>query len=108
MGWVYLVIAGILECMWAIGLKQSDGFTRFWPSLITVLLIITSLTMLSLAMRTIPMGTAYAVWAGIGTASIAAVGILFMQEAGGLLRLACISMIIAGVVGLKIAGGDAA
>ncbi|MDO6682127.1 MULTISPECIES: multidrug efflux SMR transporter [unclassified Oceanobacter] len=107
MGWIYLLIAGGLECLWAIGLKQSDGFSKLWPSVITVLLIIASMSILSLAMRTIPMGTAYAVWAGIGTASIALVGILFMNEPGGILRLACIGLIVLGVVGLKLVEGSA-
>ncbi|KAA0874439.1 DMT family transporter [Nitrincola tapanii] len=104
MGWVYLIIAGVLECLWALGLKYSDGFTRLWPSLITALLIVISLLLLSLAMRTIPVGTAYAVWSGIGATALATVGILFMQEPGGFLRIACIGMIIAGVVGLKLFG----
>lgn len=104
MGWIYLLIAGILECLWALGLKYSDGFTRLWPSLITGVLILISLTLLSLAMRTIPVGTAYAVWSGIGASALAVVGIVFMQEPGGLIRMGCIGMIIAGVVGLKLFG----
>ncbi len=104
MGWIYLLIAGILECLWAIGLKYSDGFTKLWPSLITAVLIVVSLTLLSLAMRTIPVGTAYAVWSGIGASALAVVGITFMQEPGGVIRLMCIGMIIAGVVGLKLFG----
>ena len=98
MGWIYLLIAGVLECLWAIGLKYSDGFTRLWPSLITAALIVVSLGLLSLAMRTIPVGTAYAVWSGIGASALAVVGILFMQEPGDLIRMGCIGMIIAGVV----------
>lgn len=104
MGWIYLLIAGILECLWALGLKYSDGFTRLWPSLITGVLILISLALLSLAMRTIPVGTAYAVWSGIGASALAVVGIVFMQEPGGLIRMGCIGMIIAGVVGLKLFG----
>lgn len=104
MGWIYLLIAGVLECLWAIGLKYSDGFTRLWPSLFTAVLIVVSLALLSLAMRTIPVGTAYAVWSGIGASALAIVGILFMQEPGGTIRLLCIGMIIAGVVGLKLFG----
>jgi len=105
MGWIYLLIAGVLECLWAIGLKYSEGFTRLWPSLITGALIVLSLTLLSLAMRTIPVGTAYAVWSGIGASALAIVGILFMQEPGGLVRLGCIGMIITGVIGLKLFSG---
>ena len=107
MGWIYLLIAGVLECLWAIGLKYSDGFTRLWPSLITDALIVVSLGLLSLAMRTIPVGTAYAVWSGIGASALAVVGILFMQEPGDLIRMGCIGMIIAGVVGLKLFGEGA-
>ncbi|MGH1431442.1 MAG: DMT family transporter [Neptuniibacter sp.] len=101
MGWFYLCFAGILECFWAIGLKQSEGFTKLWPSLITAALIVISLTMLSLAMKTIPVGTAYAVWAGIGAALLAAYGILFMGESASFIRIACIFFIISGVAGLK-------
>jgi quaternary ammonium compound-resistance protein SugE len=101
MGWVYLCIAGIIECFWAIGLKHSDGFSRFWPSLISACLIVLSLVLLSLAMKTIPVGTAYAVWAGIGAASLAFFGIVFMGEPGNPVRIACILAIIAGVAGLK-------
>jgi len=104
MGWIYLLIAGLLECLWAIGLKYSDGFTRLWPSLITGVLILISLTLLSLAMRTIPVGTAYAVWSGIGASALAVTGILFLQEPGGLIRIGCIGLIILGVVGLKLVG----
>ena len=104
MGWIYLLIAGVLECLWAIGLKYSDGFTRFWPSVITAVLIVVSLTLLSFAMRTIPVGTAHAVWSGIGASALALVGVLFMQEPGGLIRMLCIGMIIGGVVGLKLFG----
>ena len=104
MGWIYLLIAGVLECLWALGLKYSDGFTRLWPTLITAALIGISLGLLSLAMRTIPVGTAYAVRSGIGASALAVVGILFMQEPGGLIRMGCIGMIIAGVVGLKLFG----
>lgn len=102
MGWIYLCIAGVLECLWAVGLKYSDGFTRLWPSLISVILIILSLGLLSVAMRTIPVGTAYAVWTGIGAAILASCGILFMDESGSLIRIACIGMIVAGVCGLKL------
>lgn len=101
MGWIYLGIAGVLECCWAVGLKYSDGFTKFWPSVISVSLIIISLGLLSLAMRTIPMGTAYAVWTGIGASALAVYGILFMGESAHFMRVICIMLIIAGVAGLK-------
>ena len=102
MGWIYLLVAGILECFWAIGLKYSDGFTKLWPSVISAALIILSLGLLSLAMRTIPVGTAYAVWSGIGAALLACYGILFAGEPTGAMRLVCIAMIIGAVIGLKL------
>jgi quaternary ammonium compound-resistance protein SugE len=102
MGWVYLCVAGVLECCWALGLKQSDGFTKFWPSVISAILIVVSLGLLSVAMRTIPVGTAYAVWAGIGATILAIYGILFMGESSHILRITCIFMIIIGVGGLKL------
>lgn len=102
MAWVYLFIAGLLECLWAIGLKQSDGFTKLWPSLISAVLIIISLVLLSLAMRTIPASTAYAVWSGIGAATLVIVGMFFMQEPAGIARISCLFMIISGVIGLQL------
>lgn len=102
MGWVYLGIAGVLECCWAIGLKYSDGFTKLWPSIISAVLIIVSLTLLSMAMRTIPTGTAYAVWSGIGSTILAIYGIAFLDEPGTFIRIVCISMIVMGIVGLKL------
>ncbi|MDO6564508.1 multidrug efflux SMR transporter [Amphritea sp. 1_MG-2023] len=102
MGWIYIFIAGVLECLWAVGLKHSDGFTRLWPSVISIVLIVVSLGLLSLAMRTIPVGTAYAVWTGIGASILATYGILFMDESGSFLRVICIGMIVAGVGGLKL------
>ncbi len=102
MGWLYLCIAGVLECLWALGLKYSDGFTRLWPSVISITLIVISLGLLSLAMLTIPVGTAYAVWSGIGAAMLATYGIMFLDESGSLIRISCILMIIAGGIGLKV------
>ncbi|MBR7888229.1 multidrug efflux SMR transporter [Marinomonas sp. A79] len=104
MSWMYLLIAGVLECMWAIGLKQSNGFTKFWPSVISVVLIIVSLFLLSLAMRTIPVGMAYAVWTGIGATSLVVIGMLFMGEPAGIARIACLLMIVGGIVGLQLIG----
>lgn len=101
MGWVYLCFAGVLECFWAIGLKHSEGFTKLWPSLISASLIIVSLALLSFAMKTIPVGTAYAVWSGIGAAMLAVYGIMFMGESAAFIRIACIFCIILGVAGLK-------
>lgn len=102
MAWVYLFVAGLLEIAWAIGMKQSEGFTRLWPSVFTLSAIAFSLFLLSLALRGIPIGTAYAVWAGIGTVGTAAVGILFFAESTDILRLLSIGLIAAGIVGLKL------
>ncbi len=102
MAWVYLFIAGLTEIAWAIGMKQSEGFTRLWPSLFTLGMIGVSLLLLSLALRGIPIGTAYAVWAGIGTVGTAVAGILFFSESTDLLRLASIGLIAVGIVGLKL------
>lgn len=102
MAWIYLFVAGLTEIAWAIGMKQSEGFTRLWPSLFTLSAIAVSLFLLSLALRGIPIGTAYAVWAGIGTVGTALVGILFFAESTDLLRLASIGLIAAGIVGLKL------
>ena len=102
MSWAYLFIAGLTEVAWAIGLKQSHGWTRFWPSVITGALMIVSFAFLSLALKTLPLGTAYAVWTGIGAAGTAVVGIYFFGEPRDALRLLCIALIIAGVAGLKV------
>lgn len=102
MAWVYLFIAGLTEIAWAIGMKQSEGFTRLWPSVFTLGMIGVSLLLLSLALRGIPIGTAYAVWAGIGTVGTAVAGILFFSESTDLLRLASIGLIAVGIVGLKL------
>ena len=102
MSWFYLVIAGLTEVAWAIGLKQSQGWTRFWPSVITGALMIVSFAFLSLALKTLPLGTAYAVWTGIGAAGTAIVGIYFFGEPRDAVRFLCIALIIAGVAGLKI------
>lgn len=102
MSWIYLFVAGLLECLWAIGLKQSDGFTKFWPSVISAVLIVISLVLLSFAMRTIPVGTAYAVWSGIGASALVIVGMVFMNEPAGFARIACLCMIIGGVIGLQL------
>lgn len=102
MAWVYLTLAGVAEIAWMIGLKYSDGFTRLWPSLGTVAAMALSLVLISFALRGIPMGTAYAIWTGIGAAGIAIVGILAFHEPATALRLACIALIVAGIIGLKL------
>jgi quaternary ammonium compound-resistance protein SugE len=102
MAWIYLLIAGLLEIAWAIGLKQTEGWTRLVPSVITVVLMIGSFYFLSLAVRSLPIGTAYAVWTGIGTVGAAILGIVLFDEPRDLVKIACILLIVAGVVGLKV------
>ena len=106
MAWVYLAVAGLLECAWAIGMKQSQGFTRLWPSVWTIALMIASFALLAVAMNRLPAGTAYAVWTGIGAAGTALLGILILKEPATAARLACIGLILAGVIGLKLVSGS--
>jgi quaternary ammonium compound-resistance protein SugE len=103
MDWILLVTAGVLEIGWAVGLKYTDGFTRLWPTVWTAAAMLASIVMLALALRTIPVGTGYAVWTGIGAAGTAIVGIILFAEPATVLRLGCIALILAGVVGLKLA-----
>lgn len=102
MSWVILVAAGLFEIGWAVGLKYTEGFTRLWPSVGTVLSMIVSLGLLGLALRNLPLGTAYAVWTGVGTVGTALLGIMLFAEPATALRLACIGLIVAGIVGLKL------
>jgi len=102
MAWIYLTVAGLLEIGWAIGLKYTDGFTRLLPSLWTVASMILSIVLLGLALRTLPVGTAYAVWTGIGAIGTAALGIYLFGEPATVARLLCIGLILAGIVGLKL------
>ncbi len=102
MAWVWLILAGIAEIMWMVGLKFSAGFTRLWWAGATLTAMGLSLVFLSLAIRTIPMGTAYAVWTGIGAAGIALVGMFLFGEPRSALRVACIGAIVIGIVGLKV------
>ena len=101
--WAYLVLAGLLEIGWAIGLKYTEGFSRLWPSVITVLAMIASFALLSQALKSIPIGTGYAVWTGIGAAGTAIIGMMFLGDSAQFLRILCISLIVLGVVGLKFA-----
>jgi quaternary ammonium compound-resistance protein SugE len=107
MAWVYLLIAGLLEIGWSIGLKYTEGFTRLWASVATVACMITSFGFLSVALKTIPLGTGYAVWTGIGAAGTAIVGMLAFNESRELARMVCIGMIVAGVAGLRWVSSDA-
>ena len=102
MSWVFLTIAGLLEIGWAIGLRYSEGFTRLWPSVGTIVALVASMALLGLALRTLPLGTAYAVWTGIGTVGTAIFGIILFREPATAMRLLCIGLILAGIVGLKL------
>jgi quaternary ammonium compound-resistance protein SugE len=101
MAWIFLLIAGLLEIVWAITLKQTEGFSRLWPSVVTICGMIASFAFLGVALKTLPIGTAYAVWTGIGAAGTAAFGMLFLGEPRDAARLICLLLIIAGVAGLK-------
>ena len=102
MAWTYLAIAGLFEIGWAIGLKYSDGFSKPVPSLLTIVAMGFSLWLLAIAMRTIPVGTAYAVWTGIGAVGVAVLGMLLFGESREMLRILCLFLIIAGILGLKL------
>jgi len=103
MAWTMLVVAGLLEIGWAIGLKYTDGFTRWLPSALTIIAMAGSIWLLALALRSIPIGTAYAVWTGIGAAGTAVLGIILFGEPATALRLASIALVVAGIAGLKLA-----
>jgi quaternary ammonium compound-resistance protein SugE len=103
MAWFYLLIAGLFEVGWAIGLKYTEGFSRLWPSLATVAAMIISLGFLGLALKTLPVGTAYAIWTGVGAVGTAILGIYLFAEPANAMRLACIGLIVSGIVGLKLA-----
>lgn len=103
MAWTYLLIAGLFEIGWAIGLKYTDGFSRFWPSLGTILAMALSIAFLGLALKTLPVGTAYAVWTGIGAAGTVLLGIVLFAEPATALRLGCVGLILCGILGLKLA-----
>ncbi len=103
--WIFLIIAGCLECGWAVGIKYTEGFSRPVPSVLTVLAMVASFWLLSLAMKTIPVGTAYAVWTGIGAVGVALFGIILFDEPRDLARVLCLLLIISGVIGLKVFSG---
>lgn len=103
MSWIILVLAGLFEIGWAIGLKYSDGFTRTWPSLATVAAMAISLGLLGIAMRSLPVGTAYAVWVGVGAVGTVILGIVLFDEPVNALRIGSVVLIVAGLVGLKLA-----
>ncbi|ABD07856.1 Small multidrug resistance protein [Rhodopseudomonas palustris HaA2] len=102
MAWGLLVVAGLMEVGWAIGLKYTEGFTRLVPSVLTIAAMIVSIALLGLALKTLPIGTAYAVWTGIGAVGTAALGIVLFGDPATVARLACIGLIVAGIIGLKV------
>lgn len=103
MNWLILILAGLFEVGWAIGLKYTDGFTRLWPTVGTVLAMVISLGLLGIAMKSLPVGTAYAVWVGVGAVGTALLGIVLLGEPANVGRLLSLGLIVAGIVGLKMA-----
>ncbi len=107
MPWLVLFLAGLFEVIWAVGLKYTEGFTKLWPSVGTVAAMLVSFWLLAVAMKSLPLGTAYAVWTGIGTVGTVILGIVLLGESASLVRLGCIGLILAGIVGLKVTAGSA-
>ena len=107
MAWIILIVAGIFETVWAVSLKYSEGFTRLWPSVITVVAMAISLYLLALSLKTLPLGTAYAVWTGIGALGAVIYGILAMGESRELLKILFVMMILGGIIGLRATAGKA-
>ncbi|MGK6309927.1 quaternary ammonium compound efflux SMR transporter SugE [Variovorax sp. DT-64] len=103
MAWILLIIAGLLEVGWAIGLKYTEGFTRLWPSFFTLASMVLSVVLLGIAMKSLPVGTSYAVWVGIGAIGTAILGIVLFAEPATAGRLASLALILAGIIGLKLA-----
>ncbi|HVF42003.1 MAG TPA: quaternary ammonium compound efflux SMR transporter SugE [Pyrinomonadaceae bacterium] len=106
MAWLYLFVAGLMEVAWAVGLKYTEGFTRLWPTLWTGAALVLSMVLLAAALRTLPLGTAYAVWTGIGAVGTAALGVVLFGESAGPARVLCIVLVVAGLVGLKLTSSD--
>jgi quaternary ammonium compound-resistance protein SugE len=102
MAWLLLLVAGLLEICWAVGLKYTEGFTRPLPTVLTVAAMVVSIALLGLAVRTLPIGTAYAIWTGIGAVGTVIIGIVLLNEPASAPRLICVGLIIAGIVGLKL------
>ena len=102
MAWIILLVAGLFEVGWAVGLKYTEGFTRLWPTVGTGVSMVMSMTLLGLALKTLPLGTAYAVWTGIGAIGTALFGILVLKEPATAARLVCLCLIVAGILGLKL------
>lgn len=108
MHWIVLFFAGLFEIAWAVGLKYTEGFTRLWPTVGTAAALVASMGLLGIALRALPLGTAYAVWTGIGSVGTAVLGIVLFREPATAMRLLCIGLIVAGIVGLKLATGTPA
>ncbi|WP_101675097.1 quaternary ammonium compound efflux SMR transporter SugE [Alloalcanivorax mobilis] len=102
MSWWLLLLAGLFEIVWAVGLKYTEGFTRPWPTLITVIAMVLSMGMLGIAVKTLPVGTAYAVWTGVGAVGTVLLGIVLLGEPAAVGRLICVALILAGILGLKL------
>lgn len=102
MPWIWLIIAGLLEIAWAVGLKYAAGFTRLWPSVATIVLMLASFWCLAQAVRGLPLGTSYAIWTGIGAVGTAIAGVILFKEPATAARLVCVGLIVAGIVGLKL------
>jgi quaternary ammonium compound-resistance protein SugE len=102
MAWIALFLAGLFEIGWAVGLKYTDGFTRFWPTIGTIASMIVSLGLLGLALKSLPLGTAYAIWTGVGTVGTVILGIVLLGESADAVRVGSIALIVAGIVGLKL------
>ncbi len=105
MAWLLLLAAGLLEIVWAIALKYSEGFTRFWPSVIGIVTALASFILLTMALKSLPVGTAYAIWVGIGAVGVALVGIVAFNEIASVARLSLLALILVGIVGLKVIEG---
>ena len=103
MAWFILLVAGLFEVAWAIGLKYTDGFTRLWPSVGTIVAMLISVGLLGIAMKSLPVGTAYSVWVGVGAVGTVALGIVLLGESASLARLFSIALVVAGIIGLKLA-----
>jgi quaternary ammonium compound-resistance protein SugE len=106
MNWFILIVAGLFEIGWAVGLKYTQGFSRLWPTVATVAAMVVSLALLGVAMRSLPLSTAYAVWVGIGVVGTSLFGILAFGESASAVKLGCVALIVTGVVGLKLAGNS--
>ncbi|MBK0399532.1 quaternary ammonium compound efflux SMR transporter SugE [Limibaculum sp. M0105] len=106
MAWILLLLAGLFEVGWAVGLKYTDGFSRFWPTVLTAASMVVSLALLGLALRSIPLGTGYAIWTGIGTIGTVIFGIVYLAEPATVARLVCVALILAGILGLKLVSGS--